>query len=102
MVSTRVARLSLSCAMATGYNLAQFRIRRATTDDLPQLTALLERYYEEWKVVQRDDPQQIAAYLELQAPFGFVLAEDRGTLIGCVLLRPLPSVASAGECKRLY
>ena len=77
-------------------------MRRATADDLSQLTALVERYYDEWKVVQRDSPEQIAAYLQQPAPFGFVLAEERGALIGCVLLRPLPSIASAGECKRLY
>ena len=52
--------------------------------------------------MQRDAPEQIAAYLEQPAPFGFVLAEDRGGLIGCVLLRQLPSIESAGECKRLY
>lgn len=88
--------------MATGYRLAQFRIRRGASDDLPHLIALLERYYEEWQVVQRDAPEQIAAYLQQAAPFGFVLAEERNGLIGCVLLRPLPSVPSAGECKRLY
>lgn len=88
--------------MATGSKLAQFRIRRATGHDLPELTTLLDRYCEEWRVVQRDAPEQIAAYLEQRAPFGFVLAEERSGLIGCVLLRPLPSTPSAGECKRLY
>jgi ribosomal protein S18 acetylase RimI-like enzyme len=88
--------------MASGHNLAQFRIRRATADDLSLLTPLLERYYEEWRVVERDSREQIEAYLHQPAPFGFVLAEERGGLVGCVLLRPLPSIALAGECKRLY
>lgn len=88
--------------MVTGSKLAQFRIRRATRDDLPALMELLERYYAEWKVVQRDVPERIAEYLEQPAPFGFVIAEERGSLIGCVLLRPLKSIPSAGECKRLY
>lgn len=88
--------------MATGSNTAQFVIRRAKRDDLPQLSALLEQYYAEWDVVQRDPPEQIAGYVDQPAPFGFVVVEENGVLVGCVLLRPLPSIASAVECKRLY
>lgn len=88
--------------MATGSNAAQFVIRRATRDDLPQLSVLLERYYTEWKVVQRDEPERVADYLEQPAPLGFVVLEENGVLIGCVLLRALPSITSAAECKRLY
>ena len=88
--------------MATGSNTAQFVIRRATRDDLPQLSALLERYYTEWDVVQRDAPERIAEYLEQPAPFGFVVTEENGVLVACVLLRSLPSIPSAAECKRLY
>ena len=97
-----MARLSHSCAMAIGSKSAQYKLRRGTRDDLPQLTTLLERYYAEWEVTQRDPQERIAKYLDQPAPFGFVLAEERGNLIGCVLLRPLQSIASAGECKRLY
>jgi GNAT superfamily N-acetyltransferase len=88
--------------MATGSKFAQFRLRRATSEDLSPLLALLERYYAEWSVEQRDAPEVIAEYLKLPAPFGFVVAEDGGDFIGCVLLRPLDSIPSAGECKRLY
>ena len=88
--------------MATGYNMAQFVIRRATRDDFPQLSALLERYYAEWNVVQRDASEHIAGYLDQPAPFGFVVVEENGVLIGCVLLRDLPSIELATECKRLY
>lgn len=88
--------------MATGSKLAQFRLRRATSEDLSPLLALLERYYAEWSVTQRDTPESIAEYLKQPAPFGFVVAEDGGDLIGCVLLRKLDSIPSAGECKRLY
>jgi len=88
--------------MATGSNRARFVIRRATRDDLLRLNDLLGRYYTEWDVVQRDPPERIAEYLDQPAPFGFVIVEERGTLVGCVLLRALPSIASAGECKRLY
>jgi ribosomal protein S18 acetylase RimI-like enzyme len=88
--------------MATGSNRARFVIRRATRDDLSRLNELLGRYYTEWDVVQRDPPEHIAEYLEQPAPFGFVIVEEKGTLVGCVLLRALPSIASAAECKRLY
>jgi N-acetylglutamate synthase-like GNAT family acetyltransferase len=88
--------------MGPGFNSAQFVIRRATRDDLPQLSALLERYYAEWNVVQRDAPGRIAEYLEQPAPFGFVVVEEKGVLIACVLLRELPAIPSAAECKRLY
>src|SRR6185437_15706692 len=63
------------CAMATGSNAAQFIVRRATRDDLPQLSALLERYYSEWDVVQRDAPERIAEYLDQPVPFGFVVVD---------------------------
>jgi|HubBroStandDraft_4_1064222.scaffolds.fasta_scaffold574076_1 ribosomal protein S18 acetylase RimI-like enzyme len=88
--------------MGTGSNAAQFVIRRATRDDLPQLSALLERYYTEWDVVQRDSSERVAAYLDQPAPFGFVVIEENRMLIACVLLRALSAIPSAAECKRLY
>ena len=77
-------------------------IRRATRDDLSRLNELIERYYAEWDVVQRDPPERIAEYLDQPAPFGFIIVEEAGMPVGCVLLRSLPSIAAAAECKRLY
>lgn len=88
--------------MAAGSSSQPLILRRARRDDLPRLIALLERYYAEWEVVQRDSPEQIANYLEQPSPFGFVVAEEDGVLIGCVHLRALPSIEQAAECKRLY
>lgn len=88
--------------METGSSSSQLVIRCATREDLPQLTDLVERYYDEWSVVQRDAPERIAEYIDQPNPFGFFVAEENGVLAGCVLLRALPSVASAVECKRLY
>lgn len=88
--------------METGSNATHFVVRRASRDDLPQLSALLERYYAEWEVVQRDAPERVAEYLEQPAPFGYVVVEENGVLIACVLLRALPAIPSAAECKRLY
>lgn len=81
---------------------AIFPIRRAAPFDLPQLAALLDRYYAEWNVLQRDSLECVLEYLQQPAPFGFLVAEDASKLIGCVLLRPLPAIPSAAECKRLY
>jgi len=88
--------------MATGSNTAHFVVRRASREDLPQLSALLERYYAEWDVVQRDSSGRVAEYLDQAAPLGFVVVEEKGVLIACVLLRALPAIPSAAECKRLY
>ncbi|HEV2577820.1 MAG TPA: GNAT family N-acetyltransferase [Acidobacteriaceae bacterium] len=89
--------------MATGSSSSrQFNIRRATRGDLQQLTALLERYYTEWNVVQRDAPERTLEYIDQPDPFGFTIAEQDGVLAACVLLRNLPSIPSAAECKRLY
>lgn len=88
--------------MATGSKAWQFRIRRATLDDLPQLSALIERYYDEWNVLQRDPPERIAEYLAGPEPCCFLVLEKEEGLVGCVLLRELPELQSALECKRLY
>lgn len=88
--------------MATGVSASRFAIRRATLDDLPQLRGLLERYYDEWNVLQRDPPERAAEYIASPEPCGFLVAEQESTLAGCVLLRKLPALDSALECKRLY
>lgn len=88
--------------MATGCNESQFILRRAAVDDFPQLVSLIERYYDEWHVVQRDPPERIAEYLSSPEPCGFFIAELEHALAACVLLRELPRLESALECKRLY
>lgn len=77
-------------------------IRRATPGDLDQLWPLLEHYYAEWDIWQRDTREEVLADLTRPAPFGFVVAERDGTLVGCVLLRPLAAIPEASECKRLF
>jgi ribosomal protein S18 acetylase RimI-like enzyme len=52
---------------------------------------LLNEYYESVHVVQRDEPSS-----------GIWLAYLNGTAVGCVVLRPLPDLSFAAECKRLY
>jgi len=80
-------------------------IRRAMPSDLPALTSLLQRYYTEHDIWLRDPPEKTAADIAGTAAhphLGFFLAEVDGHPAGCVLLRPLPTIASATECKRLY
>jgi ribosomal protein S18 acetylase RimI-like enzyme len=79
----------------------EFIIRRALPSDLPALYALLQHYYTEQDIWLRDPPEKTAADLA-HPQFGFFLAQIDGAPAGCVLLRPLPSIPSATECKRLY
>lgn len=88
--------------MATGSEALRCIIRRATLDDLPQLSVLLERYYDEWHVLQRDPPESLPMYLASAEPCGFLVAERDHELAACVLLRRLSGLGSALECKRLY
>ena len=76
-------------------------IRRATADDLPAILTLLRDYYTEWDIRLRDPPDKTAADLT-HPELGFFLAEVDGAPAACVLLRPLPSIPSATECKRLF
>jgi ribosomal protein S18 acetylase RimI-like enzyme len=79
----------------------EFVIRRATADDLPAILALLQHYYAEHDILLRDSSEKTAAdFAEPQ--LGFFLAEIDGKPAGCVLLRPLPAIPSATECKRLF
>jgi len=76
-------------------------VRRATEQDLPEILALLDLYYAEWDIWQRDDPSKVLA--DLNHPgLGFFLAEVDNLPAGCVLCRPLFHIESAAECKRLY
>ncbi len=93
--------------MATGPRKSGSRVlppttvRRATRDDLPRLTPLLDRYFREWDIWERDSPADLAT--KLTAPtLGCFVAEQDGELLGCVFGHPCPSVAAAAECKRLY
>jgi len=76
-------------------------IRRATKADLTSVGALLDNYYTEWDIWQRDPPEMILTYIQYPQ-LGFLLAEVDAKPAGCVLLRPLPSIPNAVECKRLF
>lgn len=63
--------------------------------------SLLGEYHEAIGVPMRDTPEHIAAYLQGEASAMWI-AYENGSPAGCVTLRPLPSIASASECIRLY
>ena len=78
-----------------------FTIRRATASDRDDILHLLDFYYTEWDIWQRDPPAQVRNYLQ-HPTLGYLLALCDGQPAGCVLLRPLPAIPAAAECKRLF
>lgn len=76
-------------------------IRHAQLADLPQVLKLLHAYFAEWNIEYREDASAVEAALT-HPSLGYFLAELDGSTAGCVLLRPLPDLPSAAECKRLY
>jgi GNAT superfamily N-acetyltransferase len=77
------------------------RLRRATPVDQAGVAALLDRYYTDWNVIQRDNEHKLIADLA-HPTLGFLVAEQDARLIARVLLRNLPSIPDAVECKRLF
>lgn len=62
---------------------------------------ILEEYYEAAHVVQRDQPGSLQDLID-EPGSGMWLASLGDQVVGCVVLRQLPSVPFAAECKRLY
>jgi GNAT superfamily N-acetyltransferase len=77
------------------------RIIRATPSHVVEAELLLNEYYETVGVVKRDTPAAIVDYLSDEAS-GLWIAYVDEVPAGCVVLRPLPTVEAATECKRLY
>jgi GNAT superfamily N-acetyltransferase len=80
-------------------------VRLATTADLPQVLALLDHYYTEWDIWQRDTEATVREALR-HPRLGYLLVEVDSQPAGCVLLKPLPAlpgvVGKPVECKRLF
>jgi GNAT superfamily N-acetyltransferase len=77
------------------------KIIRATPSQSVEAERLLNEYYEAVEVVKRDTPAAIADYLSDESS-GLWIAYVDDFPAGCVVLRPLPTVEAATECKRLY
>ena len=76
-------------------------IVKATTAEAADAKLLLNEYYNAINVIQRDTQKSIQSFLSDPAA-GLWLAYVDGTPAGCVVLKPLPNIPSASECKRLY
>lgn len=62
---------------------------------------ILNEYYEAVHVVQRDKPSGLNRLLS-DSESAMWLAKLAEEVVGCVVLRNLPSIPRAAECKRLY
>lgn len=62
---------------------------------------ILEEYYEAVHVVKRDRPGDLQKLLK-EPNSAMWLARLNDEIVGCVVLRDLPSIPRAAECKRLY
>jgi GNAT superfamily N-acetyltransferase len=76
------------------------RIVRLTLSN-DDAVAILQEYYDAVHVLQRDKPHSIQKLIE-EPGSGVWLAYLGDEVVGCVVLRKLRSIPSAGECKRLY
>lgn len=74
---------------------------RALTAQLADALQLLHEYFEAVDVVVRDTPDQVRNCLG-HAGCGFWIVYVGEVPAGCVVLRPLVTLAGAVECKRLY
>lgn len=77
------------------------RILRATAAHLTDARHLLHEYFDAINVVLRDDDDAIRAFLN-DASSAMWIAYVDDVPAACVAMRPLPEVAGACECKRLY
>ncbi|WP_353062511.1 GNAT family N-acetyltransferase [Tunturibacter psychrotolerans] len=77
------------------------KIIRATPSQRIEAELLLNEYYEAVDVMKRDTPAAIAGYLSDESS-GLWIAFVNELPAGCVVLRPLPTIEAATECKRLY
>jgi DNA-binding MarR family transcriptional regulator/GNAT superfamily N-acetyltransferase len=93
---TKVRRILSSPAPAHATQL-----RRAGAAHLDHATRLLMEYFDVIGVVVRDDEAAIRAFLN-DASSAMWIAYVDGQPAGCVAMRPLPGIAGAAECKRLY
>jgi DNA-binding MarR family transcriptional regulator/GNAT superfamily N-acetyltransferase len=66
-----------------------------------EVLQLLQAYYDAINVVVRDTLPAIQKIID-EPSSGVWLAYLEDKPVGCVLLRKMPSIPSAGECKRLY
>jgi ribosomal protein S18 acetylase RimI-like enzyme len=77
------------------------RIVRATASQAVHARQLLNEYYRELTIVQKDTEDAIQDFLS-RSDSALWIAYVNTVPAGCVALRPLSKPRSAAECKRLY
>jgi DNA-binding MarR family transcriptional regulator/GNAT superfamily N-acetyltransferase len=77
------------------------KVVRATLSHAADARTLLNEYYYEVNVTQRDTQNAVHNFLT-SPDSGLWIAYLKETPAGCVVLRPLKHLRSAAECKRLY
>jgi DNA-binding MarR family transcriptional regulator/GNAT superfamily N-acetyltransferase len=77
------------------------KVIRASLSHAADVRTLLNEYYREVAVTQRDTPNTVHNFLT-NPDSGFWIAYLGNTPAGCVALKPLKRFRSAAECKRLY
>ncbi|HXS76967.1 MAG TPA: helix-turn-helix domain-containing GNAT family N-acetyltransferase [Terracidiphilus sp.] len=93
---------SLECArqILAGTRKPEVEILRLT-EPSPEALEILEEYYEAVHVLQRDNADALERLVTDPRSALWLAKVDR-EIVGCVVLRNLPSLEHAGECKRLY
>jgi DNA-binding MarR family transcriptional regulator/ribosomal protein S18 acetylase RimI-like enzyme len=77
------------------------RVIQATVSHAEDAWLLLEEYYREVGVIQKDTRESVQEFLA-GPDSGLWIAYVEGVPAGCVVLRSMEKHRSAGECKRLY
>jgi DNA-binding MarR family transcriptional regulator/GNAT superfamily N-acetyltransferase len=95
-----VRSLAIAQSILAEENTPTVRIVRLSkiNDDVLRL---INEYYEAIHVTQRDAPATVKKII-LDKKSGVWLAYLDSQAVGCVVLKPLPSMSGAAECKRLY
>ena len=76
-------------------------MHRATVEEIDRAFTLVNEYYEEAKVIARENREQFAQQYFAEDS-GLWLAVVNGATAGCVALRSLGAQANCGEIKRMY
>ena len=76
-------------------------VHRADSTQIESAYAIVKEYYEAAAVVVREDAETFAKEYFADGA-GVWLAEEDGTVVGCIALRKLPGKPGCGEIKRLY
>jgi len=97
---SRVQQILSSAEHARDQN-SPAKVIRASLSHAADARTLLNEYYDEVDVTQRDTPNTVQNFLT-NPDSSLWIAYLGNTPAGCVVLRPLKAFRRAAECKRLY